>query len=98
MLRWRSALVAIIFAWPLCANAEPAMYRRTIPTPYGSLSCKQRATNKLYAIGATNVNPDGIWARVNDNTVMVWCRGGEVIIVVAGPNPLEMVNEIGGVF
>ena len=98
MLRLISALVAMTVAMPLCAVAGPSMNRRVAPTPYGALTCKQRATNKLYSIGATNVNPDGVWADVNGATVMIWCRRDEVIIVVAGPNNVEIANEIERVF
>jgi|LakMenEpi03Aug12_release.lakeMendotaPanAssembly.Ray.scaffolds.fasta_scaffold36860_1 hypothetical protein len=107
MLRLISALVAMIFAQPFSAVAVagegdgrpgPPMFRRVASTPYGALTCRQRATNKLYSIGATNVNPEGIWGYVNGATLMIWCRGDEVIIVVAGPNSREIGNEIERVF
>jgi hypothetical protein len=44
------------------------------------------------------VNPEGIWGYVNGATLMIWCRGDEVIIVVAGPNSREIGNEIERVF
>jgi hypothetical protein len=70
------------------ALAAPDVYMKSIDTPFGTFACKQRAQNRLFAMGATGVSNlssgNTIWGYLADNTVGVWCRGNEAIVIVAG--------------
>lgn len=70
------------------AIAAPDVSMAAVATPYGTFACKQRAQNKMYAMGATGVSSlssgSTIWGYIGDNTVGAWCRGQEVVIVVTG--------------
>ncbi len=82
------------------AFAGPATTLASAPTMYGQFGCIQRAQNKLYAIGATNINSNNvsIWGHLSNTTVGVWCRGSEAIIVVSGENVNNIRDEIKAVF
>lgn len=82
------------------ALAAPRLSVQTIDTPYGIFACAQRAVNRLYAMGATSVDPRGgaIWGNVMNNRVLVWCRGDLSFISVAGDNPDDIRDEIAKAF
>ena len=92
-----SALL-LSLACPALAGSEPALGFSTAETPYGVFSCKQRAENKLYAIGATNITKSSgtqtIWARHGGiYSIGVWCRGSEVVIMVAGDGETTSISS-----
>jgi hypothetical protein len=91
---------AIILTTATSALAGPAAAVGARLTPYGQFGCIQRAQNKLFAIGATNItsSPDSIWADLGDNSIGVWCRGSEAIVVTAGPDSSTLRKEVGSVF
>lgn len=99
-----SSALLLSLASPALAGSEPILGFSSADTPYGVFSCKQRAENKLYSIGATSISKSSgsqtIWAKYGGtHTIGVWCRGPEVIIMVAGNgDTIDISNEIRSAF
>lgn len=106
MKNLKTALLAPIatlcLASPVFAGSPPAIGYTAASTPYGSFGCKQRAENKLYSIGATNISKSSggtIWADYGSYSIGVWCRGSEVVIIVAGDaDTTDLRTEIRSAF
>lgn len=90
------SLLSLTLAAPAMA-ASPSVSIQSVNTPYGTFSCKQRAQNKLFSMGATGVSnlSSGsiIWGYIGDNTAGVWCRGIEAIIVVSGTSDSGSIRD-----
>lgn len=99
-----SSALLLSLTGPAMAGSEPALGFSTAGTPYGVFGCKQRAENKLFSIGATDISKSSvsqtIWARYGGtHTIGVWCRGTEVVIMVAGSgDTTDISNEIRSAF
>jgi hypothetical protein len=89
-----SIFALAVFAPP--SMAAPSIAVQVVDTPYGTFSCAQRGSNKLYSMGATSVDIRGgaIWGNIFNNRVLIWCRGDSVFITVAGDNPSDIRDEI----
>lgn len=100
MIKTILATAAIILNTTTSALAGPAAAVGSRQTPYGQFGCMQRSQNKLFAIGATNITSgsDSVWADLGDNSIGVWCRGPEAIVVTAGPDSNTLRREVGSVF
>lgn len=76
--------------------AAPGITVHSVSTPYGVFSCKQRAQVKLFSMGATKVSDLSsitIWGYVGDNTVGVWCRGSEGLVIVSGNSDIKSIRD-----
>lgn len=100
MIKTILTTATILFASIPAALAGPATTLSAVPTMYGQTGCMQRAQNKFYAIGATNLSSTNrsIWGHLNGSTLGVWCRGSEAIVIVSGDNATNLLEEIKSVF
>lgn len=91
------SLFAALLNTPVLANPVPQLSIGSAPTPYGVSGCMQRAEMVLYRIGATGISPGSgsgsYFASHGSNTVGIWCRGPEAIIVVAGDNNAPTLRQ-----
>jgi hypothetical protein len=88
-----SVFVTTILA-PQVAIAGPILVHQFERTPYGPLICADRAVNILGNIGATkisNIAPGFFIARLQNASIEIICRGGEVLVIVAGPPYAEAI-------
>lgn len=70
------------------ASTPPAVSVYVRDVIYGQAACNERAKNALLLQGASNVGlsngSTANWGEVGSNQLMIWCRSGQVFIVVAG--------------
>jgi hypothetical protein len=91
-----SLAAAVSFSLPALAGSEPSLGYMAVDTPYGAFGCKQRAEQKLYAIGATGIHKSGSGVfgyYGGTHTIGLWCRGTEVIIVVSGSSDVTDIRS-----
>lgn len=96
MIKSILSAAAVIFTLTPSAIAGPAMAYDSTSTYYGQFSCMQRAHSKLYSLGVNRITGGNstIWGHFEDNTVGIWCRGNEVIVMASGPNASELRREV----
>lgn len=86
---------------PSVAIANPELITAFVPTYYGPLACTDRAKGKLNELKTTKMQPigtNGVGAYYNDATINIWCRGPEVVIIVAGTNAAIIVQDLASAF
>jgi hypothetical protein len=90
-----SLMATTLVATP--SMAAPYVSMAVVDTPFGSFACKQRAQNKMYAMGATRVSNlssgSTIWGYIGEYSLGVWCRGQEAVIVVAGDSDTASIRD-----
>jgi len=94
----KSALISaavILTSIPSALAAAPGISIRQVSTPYGTFGCIQRSKNKLYSMNATGIQvyTDAVWATLDESKILVWCRGQEAIITVAGDGDPSILRE-----
>lgn len=100
MIKTILATTAIILTTATSALAGPSVYAISKQTPYGQFGCMQRSQNKLFAIGATNITPssNSVWGDFGSNSIVIWCRGSEAIVITSGPDSAALKNEVSDIF
>jgi hypothetical protein len=86
---------------PSVAIANPELLSAFVPTFYGPLACTDRAKGKLLELKTTKMGPIGpyaVGAFYDNATINIWCRGTEVVIIVAGPNAASIIQDLVSVF
>ena len=61
-----------------------------------NISCRTKARAKYFELGARDMSPDDSnsqWATINSMKALVWCRGNQAIISVAGSS-VSSITEL----
>ena len=67
-------------------DGPPSMALSVVATP-NAITCRQRARAKYFELGATDMSKDtenAQWGTFGNLQALVWCRGTEAVIAVAG--------------
>ena len=67
-------------------DGPPSMAVTVVATP-NAITCRQRARAKYFELGATDMSKDtenAQWGTFGNIQSLVWCRGPEAVISVAG--------------
>jgi len=67
-------------------DGPPSMAVTTVETP-NAITCRQRARAKYFELGARDMSKDtenAQWGTFGSVQALIWCRGNEAVISVAG--------------